>query len=126
MFAVKFDPRLQSISTIQTKYWRAIVAQEPYLSECIPEPPLTAYKRPKNIREYLIRAKVPLKPDSRLQRLLKGMQKYKDQCTACPYILEGKNTTIINTSTRQINRKLTCNSYNIIYILVCKKDNCKS
>ena len=47
--------------------------------------------RPKNIREYLIRAKVPMKPDSRPQRLLKGMQKCKDQCTACPYILEGKN-----------------------------------
>ena len=81
--------------------------------------------RPKNIREYLIRAKVPMKPDSRPQRLLKGMQKCTDQCTACPYILEGKNIKINNRSTWQINKKLTCNSYNIIYMLECNKDNCK-
>ena len=86
VFAVKFDPRLPSISTIQAKHWRAMVSQNQYLAKCFPKPPLTAFKRPKNIKEFLIRAKVPLPPEVINKRDLKGMKKCTKQCSACPYI----------------------------------------
>ena len=59
VFVVTYDPRLPNIPAIQRKHWRAMVGMDQYMSEVFPEPPLTAFKRPKNIKEYLVRAKVP-------------------------------------------------------------------
>ena len=49
VFVVTYDPRLPNIPAIQRKHWRAMVGMDQYMSEVFPEPPLTAFKRPKNI-----------------------------------------------------------------------------
>ena len=103
-----------------------MVAQNQYIADCFPEPPLTAYRRPKNLREYLIRAKVPPPPDIRPKRQLKGMTKCEIDCTACPYILEGKSVKITQKNTWKLNRSMSCNNFNIIYMIECNKNNCHS
>ena len=45
-------------------------------------------------------------------------------CTACPYIREGRVIKIGEKEWR-IDDKLNCNSYNIIYLITCKKENCR-
>ena len=125
VFAVKFDPRLPSISSIQAKHWRAMVSQNQYLAKCFPKPPLTAFKRPKNIKEFLIRAKVPLPPEVRNKRDLKGMKKCTKQCSACPYISEGRNIKINKRNTWKITKRLDCNSFNVIYMIECNIDKCR-
>ena len=120
VFAVTFDPRLPAIPNLQAKHWRAMVAQDSYLAEAFPQPPLTAFKRQKNLRDFLVRAKVPKSPKTHPQRQLKGMKKCGKMCTACPYIREGRVIKIGEKEWR-IDDKLNCNSYNIIYIITCKK-----
>ena len=73
VFAVQFDPRLPSISQIQSKHWRAMTSNDQYLAECFKKPPLIALKKNKKKREHLIRATVP--PNERQQRNFKGMFK---------------------------------------------------
>ena len=73
VFSVKFDPRLPSISNLQAKHWRSMTSQDQYMKEVFPEPPLTAFRRQKNIRDLLIRAKVPLAPKAHEQRKQRGM-----------------------------------------------------
>ena len=58
VFVMHFDPRLPSIPAIIQKHWRTMT-QDPRLKEVFPAPPLVAYKRPQNIKEKLIRSKVP-------------------------------------------------------------------
>ena len=116
VFVVKFDPRLPSISTIQAKHWRAMVGQNQYLAKCFPEPPLTAYRRPKHIREFLIRAKVPPQPELRQQRNIKGMQKCGKQFTACPYIAEVRELKLIKEAHGKSIEKLTVTA---IILFVC-------
>ena len=123
VFAIKFDPRLPNIPNIQSRHWRAMVSQDKYLSDCFKAPPLIAFKKQKNIREYLIRAKVP-EATRHEKRQIKGMFKCGSNCTACPYITEGKSITY-NKTKWNLNRTLNCNSYNIIYLIECKKDRCK-
>ena len=67
VFVVTFDPSM-------TQTVRRTMVQDPYLKEVFPEPPLIAFRRQKNIREFLIRAKVPPAP-SRPKRALPGMKK---------------------------------------------------
>ena len=68
-----------------------MIAQDQYLKKVFPTPPLTAYKKQKNIKDHIIRAKVANPPQEKPTRVKPGMKKCrKDSCTACPYIKEGK------------------------------------
>ena len=67
VFAITYDPRLPSVSKIIQKHWRSMI-QDPYLEEVFPLPPLVAYKRQPNIKDKLIRAKIPDKADQRPKR----------------------------------------------------------
>ena len=109
VFALRYDPRLQAIENIQAKHWRSMNNQDCYLAEVFEEPPLTGYKRQKNLREYLIRAKIPNSNHQRPHRKIKGMAKCNKPCKACPYRKEGRNIRY-NKSTWKINRRLNCGS----------------
>ena len=71
-----------------------MIAQDQYLEEVFPEPPLTAFRRQNNIRSILIRAKVPEIPKQYKDRNIKGVKKCGKSCPACPYILEGKSIKV--------------------------------
>ena len=99
--------------------------QDDVLGTVFPEPPLVSYRRQKNIRDTLIRAKVaPL----RQQRKQKGMKKC-GKCLACSYILETK--TVIGKDYKgkkfvwKIGRNVSCQSKNSIYMVECDKDECR-
>ena len=107
VFALTYDPRLPDIQSIQAKHWRSMVSQDPYLSEVFTQPPLTAYKRQRNIRDHLIRAKVPSDPKLHPQRRQRGMKKCGKNCSACPFIREVKSLKMNNFEWK-INQSLNC------------------
>ena len=122
---VSWDPRLPSFSAINSKHWRTMTTVDQYLKDVFPEPPLTAFKRQKNVRDYLIRAKVPKIVPSRPQRNNVGMKKCGKFCHACPFIMEGKNVKSSENFKWKITKHVTCESYNVVCIIQCKKENCK-
>ena len=56
--------------------------KDPYLKQVFSEPPLIDYKRPKNIKELIIRAGVPPEAPVRPKRKIPGTSKYK----GCPRV----------------------------------------
>ena len=56
--ALKYDPRLPSVTGVVSKHYRSMVSRDEYLKEVFKSPPLTAYKKQRNLRDNLIRAKV--------------------------------------------------------------------
>ena len=56
VYAVTWDPRLPNLSSLQSKHWRSMTLLSPYMRDVFPEPPLVAYKRQKNISDFIIRA----------------------------------------------------------------------
>ena len=123
VLAVPYDPRLPAIGSTIAKHWRSMASMDSYLKEVFQEPPLTAYRRQKNIRSHIIRAKVARKQTIYPLRYIKGMKKCGSNCTSCPYIEEG-NKVKINSTEWKIKNKFDCNSYNVIYAILCKK-KCK-
>ena len=102
-----------------------MVSRNKYLAEVFASPPLTAYRKQPNLRSYLIRAAVAKGPDRYPKRNQWGMKKCNQpDCTACPFIREGKNITI-NGAQWRLMKNFNCNSYNIVYAIVCKKETCK-
>ena len=123
VFAVTWDPRLPSLSKTQLKHWRSMKSQDKYLGEVFKDPPLIAYKRQRNIGDFLIRAKVPPIPNLRPIRDQKGMKKC-GKCIICPFVLEGKHIKE-DTFKWIITYKADCNTENIVYQIQCNKEKCK-
>ena len=89
IFAIEFSPQLPSISGIMSSAWRVMV-QDPRMKEVFPQPPMLAWKRPKSIKDNLVRTKVP-EESSRSRRNLHGMKKCnKSGCNTCPFVKKGK------------------------------------
>ena len=124
IFVISWDPRLPSLSTMTMKHWRSMTSQDPTMQEVFPEPPLVAYKRQKNLGDFLIRAKVTTKAFKVTERRFRGMKKCGKSCHACPYIQERKNIKSGNHCWN-ILQNLDCNTENIVYLIQCDKPNCK-
>ena len=92
VFVIGYDPRLPSITQIVNRHWRTM-QQDPYMAEVFPQPPLVAYKRPPNIKDKLIRAKIPDPPPTRPKRNRNGMKRC-NKCPICPYIQVGQTTKL--------------------------------
>ena len=58
------------------------------------------------------------------KRYMKGMKKCGSNCLSYPFIKEGK-TLKINGSDWNINKQLNYNSYNVVYAIICLKENCR-
>ena len=97
---------------------------DPYLKEVFPEPPLLAYKRQKNLKDICIRAKIPNIQPRNTKRNCKGMKKCIKQCPICPFVIEGKNIKT-ETFTWNINKEITCQTENLVYMVKCTKERCK-
>ena len=91
VFADTYDPRLPSITNIIRKHYWVMIANDPRLAEVFPHCPLVAYKRPVNLKELLIRAKLPpITRSLRPVRIVKGCKPCNKPCAACPYITHTK------------------------------------
>ena len=113
MFAVTYDPRLPSITKLQAKHWMTMVNRNQYLSEVFPAPPLTPYRRQPNLKSHLIRAKVAKANDRYPKRYQKGMAKYN------------RIDIEINQTKWKFNKKFDFHTYNLVYVIVCRKPECK-
>ena len=92
VFALKYDPRLPAVQQIVGKHWRSMTGQVRHLKECIPLPPLTAYRRQTNLRDLLVKAKIPPPMRPYPHRKKQGMSNCGKSCTA--YIEKGKEVKI--------------------------------
>ena len=124
VFALKYDPRLPSIPEIVNKHWRAMICQDQHLKEVFKCPPITAFKRQKNLKDKIIRAKVADPPNLRPKRQTNGMKRCGKMCSACPYIKEGKDIDKFKgTEKWKINKPVNCETRNIVYLIECLKCN---
>ena len=124
IFLATFDQRLPDISSILNKHWRSMTRMDPHLKEVFPKPPMIAYKRQRNIRDFTVRAKVSSPKRQYEKRILHGMKRCNKPCPACPFILEGKAIKS-DTFTWKLRKNLNCESHNVIYLIECNLDHCK-
>ena len=124
VLSIKFDPRLPAIQQIQLKHWRSMTGEDSYLKEVFEQPPLTAFRRQNNLRDMLIKSKIPAPIPTHPRRDMKGMGTCGKACTACHYAQKRKTVKINKKTEWKIERKVNCNTFNCIYMIQCNKDNC--
>lgn len=81
---------------------------------------MVAFRRPTNLREKLVKAKLPSL--GRNKRTVKGMKKCDKGCPSCPFIQEQKEVKCTKTNkTILINSQCNCKTSNVVYIISCTK-----
>ena len=96
-----------------------MVTVDPHLAEIFPLPSLTAYRRPSNLKDKLIRSKVPEDP-SRPKRISPGMKQCIKNCAICPYVAQTATVKATSSNyTHDIETAVTCQSCNVIYCITC-------
>ena len=54
---VTYHPDLKHLSSVIREHWH-LIEQDPTLKKLLPEPPVMAYRRPKSLRDILVRATI--------------------------------------------------------------------
>ena len=92
------------------------------MKEVFQNPPIVTYSRPPNIRDKLIRARIPDPPRLRPKRLTPGMKPCGLNCPTCPNIKPGTVIQSSNTSKKiEINGTFNCKTRNVVYCITCEQ-----
>ena len=122
IFVLDFNHCLPSMSGIIQSAWRVMV-QDPYMKKVFPKPPMIALRRPKNLKDQLVKSKVPDPPPLCPIRQVFGMKRCKKpNCPTCPFVIVGKEVKCEITGIKfKINYYSDCDTINLIYCILCTK-----
>ena len=104
-----------------TKNFLPVLHASSHLKKAIPEQPVVAFKRPKNLRDFLVHAK--LKP-TQLSPAQGTTACGSSRCLTCQHVKKG--TSIRSTSTGQsfrVRATATCKTEHVIYLIECNLCN---
>ena len=123
VFPITYDPRLPSISNSLHKHYD-LAKQDPNFVKTFPACPIVAYKRSRNLGEYLIRSKLyPVETYSMRNR--NGFVRCTKRDLGCMLCKHSKSATShVSCKTKQkydIKSQIRCSDSYIIYSISCKK-----
>ena len=124
-FVVTYNPSSPNLNKMIAKHF-PILQSSNRCQQVFSEKPFIAYRRPRNLRDFLVKAKIKhtqLYTQSSTPTVKKCNSK---KCKTCPFIQDGLSScTFKNTGqTHQIKQTITCASKNLIYMIQCRK--CKN
>ena len=122
-FFVTYHPSLPQLSTILKQNIK-ILQNSKTCKEVFPDVPILSYRRPKNLRDILVRARIKRDTPSNPTGTYKCHS--RRNCITCQHITD--STTSFNftntddfTKSYDIKQRLDCNSTNVLYALQCKR-----
>ena len=119
-FVVTHHPGLPNINKLLRDLHPVLESSE-RCKRAIGQVPMVAFRKPKSLADYLVRAKVSKGCRENIQR---GTSRCGSRrCVVCDYIDESDHFLSSHTGRRySSNYSLNCNSSNVVYLLTCR--NC--
>ncbi len=117
---VTYHPDLPPMAQIVNKHFNILQSNDK-LKQIFPEPPLISYRRPKNIRDIVVRAKLPPSNDQNDTDSLPGSSPCQSKrCKNCTHMKETNFFKSSITNQRfEIRQTITCSTSNAIYLIEC-------
>lgn len=118
-FVLTYHPDLPKARDIVNKHWSIIESSE-YLSCSLPEKPIMAYRRPKSLRDLLVRAR--LKPDPKDDGP-PGESKPcgRARCQTCKMITTSQTIKSSSGAIVKLRHDTNCITENVVYLISCSK-----
>lgn len=115
---VTYNPAFNQIKSIISKHIH-IITSDPQLSQIFDSPPMAAFRRPRNIRDILVNARVNNIETSSITGCTKCTSK---KCAVCPFLEEStKFSSVVTGESFPITSHIHCKSSWIIYLISCKR-----
>ena len=123
ILSLPYDRRMPNITSILHQHWLYLLKVNPDLKRVLPKPPMVSYTRPKNLRDILVRSKLPGQPKSKSLRRRVGFKKCNMvRCETCPYTRNiSVHTSNFSRKSYPIKEELSCFTKNTIYSITCTK-----
>jgi len=130
VLSLKYHPGLPKISAILKKH-HSVLIKDPQMKEIFPNPLIVSYQRPKNLREILIRAKLPpfrnntraSNPRKCITKGFKHCNKRAD-CCLCPRSQERDTHECISFhNVFPIQSRISCTDSFVVYSITCNKES---
>ena len=111
---MNYNPRNPEIMQSIKKHWPLLQSSN-QCKDLFKDPPIMAYRRPKNLKDFLVRAKlnnsIPHPPTTSCER---------EECAICSDLI--KNPPNVHRITRKVIKHMTdinCCTENVVYLLTC-------
>ena len=109
-FISTFNPNNKNVfPTIRTMY--NILKENPDTKDAFKDKRIHAHRQPKNLKRLLCPAKQTTEGES--------LPCGKPRCQLCAMIIKGRSHEFQNGGTIKLQTKMTCESHNVIYVIVC-------
>ena len=123
ILALPFDRRLPDAASIMHQHYNLLVQRNPSVKEWMARAPMVAHLRPANLRDILVRAKLPPVDRRRgaSRGTLPGFKKCgKTRCLCCIYSTNSNtHTSTLTGQTWPIKHSITCEDSNVVYSVTC-------
>ena len=122
VFVTTYNPSLPNLNNAIKKYYPILTATE-RCQEAFKDTSLLAYRRPKNLRDFLFKAKLKQSPPNNANSPKKVTRCNDRHYRACKFIAHGISFyTFHNTGEqRKVLQNLSCSSNNLVYLINCKQ-----
>ena len=123
ILALPYDRRLPDATGILNQHYKLLVQRNPEVKEWMMRAPMVAHLRPANLRDFLVRAKLPQL--NRRQGSSRGCQPGfrkcgKARCLCCIYSANSKtHTSTLTGQTWPIKQSITCDDHSVVYNVTC-------
>ena len=110
-FTLTFYPHNNAVKSIILKNFK-LLQNDPDTGRIFSQPPLTSFKRDKNIGNFLVRSAFQTSDESGTFKCARA------QCKTCPFICNVEKLSGPQRSIK-ITNHFTCTSANVIYCITC-------
>ena len=120
---IPYNPRLPDYGYIIKQNWNYMVQKNPELKKVMPAPPRVCFRRPKNLRDMLVRAKLPPLAMVSNVKTKQGFRRcMNSRCQVCPYTVNTPtHTSLHRKKTWNIQNTVDCITSHCVYSVTCHK-----
>lgn len=116
-FVVQYFPGAEKLRHL-LRSLQHVIDDDEHLAKAIPTPPLLAFKQPPNLKQTIIRSKLPnLQENSNHDTTQPCHGKL---CKTCQ-IIDVDTTITRENTTHQVHGTCSCDSTNVVYLIRCRK-----
>ena len=126
---VPYNPRFPQISKILKKHW-SVITQDPRYKRMFPNPPMVSYSRCKNLRDTLVRTKVPPAVPTSVSTCsnrpgFRRCQRGGTACTMCTTSSHNvsSHSSAVTGESWPISTQVSCITENCIYRITCNRQS---
>ncbi|XP_067859745.1 uncharacterized protein [Heptranchias perlo] len=116
-FVVQYFPGAEKLRHV-LRSLQHVIDDDEHLAKAIPTPPLLAFKQPTNLKQTIVRSKLPSFQENSVHDTTQPC--HGNLCKTCQ-IIDTDTTITREDTTHQVHGSYTCDLANVVYLICCRK-----